>query len=238
MGRRALLLIASILVAATGTGVVALYAKSADDRAGNRQSAVEVLVAKQSIDVSTKSEDLGGLVEKQSFPGAFVPGDAVKNLDQLQGLVATTTIAAGRPLQVSLFGKPGAASTTPNVLPLEKDRVAVSIALPDNARVAGYVLDGSYVALYVLTGGTEAGARGEVRPLLNRPVRVLKIAAYNAPGPTAGQTLVTLELSLAEAPRIIFASQKDQLYMALLPSKDTSVQNAPPFNGVYSGGSD
>lgn len=236
MGRRALLLIAAILVAATGTGVVALYARSADQRAGQQQDSVTVLVATKQIEAGAQGQDLSGAVEKRSYARAFVPPDAIISLDTLRGLVATATIPVNRPLQRSLFSSP-ANLTTINILGLSKDTVAVSVPMPDTARVAGYVTSNAYVALYVVGngGGKEAA---DVRPLLNRPVRVITVAPAGATAPTPGQTLVTLELSLGETTRVIYASQKDSLYMALLPSKDVDLTNVPPFDGNYAGTSD
>ena len=58
MGRRTILLIAAILVAALGTGLVWLYADQADDAAMADQQPVEVLVAKMDIASGTSGSEI------------------------------------------------------------------------------------------------------------------------------------------------------------------------------------
>jgi pilus assembly protein CpaB len=233
MGRRAFLLIASILVAATGTGVVALYAKSADTRAGNQRDPKTVLVASQDFTVGTTGERVGQATKQQQFAQAFVPADAITSISQLAGRTAAVAIVKDRPLQLSQFVSAGAA-TPGNAAGLGKGKLAVAVPLPDSARVAGYVQDGSYVALFVLSGGTDKASRGDIRLLSPNAVKVLKVAPFGAAGPSPGQTLVTLELDAALAPKVIFASQKDLLYMALLESQNTPLTSAQVFTGDYS----
>ena len=237
MGRRALLLIASILVAATGTGVVALYATRADTRAVDQQSAKPVLFATTDIPLGATGDQLTAAVKSKGFASELIPQRSVGSTAQLTGLAALVAITKGQPLDLSMFGKPGQGSAG-NELGLEKSKVAVAVVLPDSARVAGFVEPESYVALFVTSGGKDAGAKGEIRVLVNTPVRVLKVALSGAKVPTPEQTLVTLQLDPKDAPRVIYASQKDTLYMALLESKDASVAGITPFSGDYTGSGD
>src|SRR3954453_21147604 len=101
MGRRTLLLIASILVAALGTALIWLYVQGADNKARQAASLVSVLFLAQNAPAGT---DAGSL--------ALVPRDvskaagegAVTSRAGLTGLELNTSAVSGQILLKSMLG--------------------------------------------------------------------------------------------------------------------------------------
>ena len=74
MGRRTILLIAALVVAALGTALVFMYANRADERAQAGTEQVEVLVATAGIAAGTTGAAVAesGTVELRTLPAASV----------------------------------------------------------------------------------------------------------------------------------------------------------------------
>jgi pilus assembly protein CpaB len=97
MGRRTLLLISSILIAAVGTALVAIYVRGADERAEKGASLVTVLVARQEVAASTSVRNA---VDGQYFEPARVlrrekATDAYTSVTQLQSLAEAGEVTRG-----------------------------------------------------------------------------------------------------------------------------------------------
>jgi pilus assembly protein CpaB len=107
---RAVLLLASVLTALVGTGLVALYVHGADARA--RQRAVgdgrltALLVVGREVPPGTAAEDIS--FDRRPFAGGSIPPEAVTDLRDLTGTVSTTTLFAGTPLVKGMFSEAGA----------------------------------------------------------------------------------------------------------------------------------
>jgi pilus assembly protein CpaB len=221
MGRRTLLLIASIIVAAVGTGVVALYANTAENRAFDASSPVDALYSTADIPAGINGQDALKRAAPRTISGNAAPTGYLTKDSNLAGLTANRLIRANEPLSRSMFSAPGQASEA-NPLALESDRLAVSINVTDVARVAGYAGPGSYVALYVTTGDPDQAGSSAVHLLLADPAKVIKVSTAGTEVATPAQTLVTLDLDKVQAGRVILASQTAQVYMALV--KDSKVK--------------
>ncbi len=90
MGRRTILLITALVVAALGTVLVFLYVQSADDRAAEGQAQVEVLFATQEIPVGQTSESASanGAFELRTVAQNSVADGAISSIDPIAGQVA------------------------------------------------------------------------------------------------------------------------------------------------------
>jgi pilus assembly protein CpaB len=226
MGRRTLLLIAALVVAALGTVLVFLYAQNADEREQAGQELVLVIVAKGDIAAGTNGSDAAtnGLFEQKQIPkSTLVPG-ALSDATPLASLVALTPIYTGQQIIAQQWGSPDQTVG----LGVPEGKLALSIQLGDPERVAGFVRPGSNVAIFA-TGGPA------VRMLL-APIQVLAVGATTvnpaaSPGsstnpeqvPTA---ILTLAVTQEEAEKILAAQGRVQptvyngLYFALMT--DTS----------------
>jgi pilus assembly protein CpaB len=243
MGRRTLLLISSILIAAVGTALVAIYVRGADERAEQGTSLVTVLVARQNIPASTPVQEA---LEKQYFEQARVlkrekAADAYADARQLQslandGLVTLGPILAGQVIQQAMFNKAGAVSSTG----LDKNEMRLAVQLNDPNRSAGFLQSEQKVAVFFTSG---EGPSQQTRLLLPS-VKVLSVGATTQPervvqsgdasaGSTSATedqvptTIVSLAVSLDQAQKLIFSQKAGELYFAILQPNA-----APPVPGT------
>lgn len=222
MGRRTLLLLAALAVAALGTTGVFLYVDGIAARAEADYDLVEILVATAPIEAGTTAQgaqDLGALELRQFLRKSVAGLSALSDIAGVADKVAVAPIAAGEPILESQFGDSGASS----LLPIPDGKVAVSVQLADPARVAGFVGAGSEVAIFI---STTAGSRnGDTTRLLLPKVSVIAagsttVIASDGVGEGTGEaipnTLLTLALDQRQAQKIVYATQSGQLYFALL----------------------
>ena len=147
MGRRTILLIAALVVAALGTALVFMYANRADERAQAGAEQVQVLVATAGIAAGTTGAAVteSGTVELRTLPAASVPPGALSDLTPVTDLITITSVFAGQVLLEPMFGTQ---QETSGGLTLPEGKVAVAITLGDPQRVAGFVNPGSEVAIF------------------------------------------------------------------------------------------
>jgi pilus assembly protein CpaB len=151
MGRRTLLLIASILIAAVGTALIGLYVRGADDRAQQTEGTFPTLVATKEIPPNTSIEAAVSSMELKPVPGRMAEGGyqgsgaSAAILGEQKGKVTTETIYPEQTVLKSMFGAAGVVSGNG----ITKER-AVSVELTDPARVAGVLAPGSNVTIYLL----------------------------------------------------------------------------------------
>ncbi|MDQ1629801.1 MAG: pilus assembly protein CpaB [Actinomycetota bacterium] len=219
MGRRTLLLVAALVVAAVGTSLVFLYVNGVNDRALADQRPVNVLVATKIIAAGTTAEEAersASLDLKPVSRGSAAPG-ALGDIEAIRTKVAVSTIYPGEQILQQKFSD--SAQTSPLVIP--QGKLAVSVSLNDPNRVANFVTPGSDVAVFMTIGDTGAGGLRRTKVLLPK-VRVIangdRTLTSPAPAPgTASQSPVfTLAVNQADAQRLILASQLGQLYFALI----------------------
>jgi pilus assembly protein CpaB len=250
MNRRIALVAVAVALALVGTFAVYSYAHNADKRAVAKTHSVTVLVAQKSVPAGTSwAEALKGrYLQEQKVPVDSAPSSAILSLSASVpvGQVATAAIAAGQIVLRPAFGEK-AAST--GILAIPAGKLAVSVTMSGSADVAGFVQNGSDIAIFVTfeTSPVNAPAKPAIGGKLYGTKLVLArvgvIATSQAPpGDTNGTktaangtgtgVLLTLALSQDEAERLILAQQIGQLYLALL--SDTSV--TAPGNGVTNTG--
>lgn len=227
MGRRTLLLLAALVVAALGTTGVFLYVNGIDERAQASYNVVEVLVAKTPIAVGTTAQQAqdASALELRPFLQKSIAGlPALSDISGIATKAALAPIAAGTPILETHFGDAGDTS----VLPIPEGKVAVSVQLADPARVAGFVGPGSEVAVFLTTTETTGSDAGQetTRTLLDR-VKVIAAGATTlvtttTDGDGGQQTeqlpkaILTLAVDQVEAQKIVYGSQHGQMYFALL----------------------
>ncbi len=235
MGRRSLLLIAAVFVAALGTFAVFLYADNANDRALAKQDPVEVLVAKAIIPAGTLASEAErqGNFRRETLPRLAVVEGALRDIAQISTLVAISDIYPGEQILAAKFGAVGSAGA----LPIPSGKMAMSVQVGDPQRVAGFVQPGSEVALFVtikwekVPGQKDAEVPPEFTRLLLPRVQVIAVGPTTLRRPTDGETankeavptaIMTLAVDQSQAQRLVFAATKANLYFALL-AKDSKV---------------
>jgi pilus assembly protein CpaB len=235
MGRRTLLLIAALVVAALGTTGVFLYVNGVDERASAGYDLVTVLVATAAIDAGTSARDAladGSIDERQYLRKSFdeLPG-ALSDVTPIADQVALAPIAAGEPILASQFGAPSDSSQ----LPIPEGQLAVSVQLDDPARVAGFVGNQSEVAI-MLTVPDDAG--GHTTRVLLDNVTVIAVGpttrtsdaeANGSQTSDVPTTILTLAVDQTQAEKIVYGQSVGDLYLALR-GKDAQVD--PDSSGI------
>lgn len=244
MGRRTLLLIAALVVAALGTVLVFLYAQNAENKAQEGQALVKVLVAKTKIEVGTtgSTASSNGAFEQQEIPKANVVAGALSDATPLANLVALVPVFPGQQIISQQWGAAGQTSG----LSLPSGDIAISVSLGDTQRVAGFVQPGSFVAVFV-SGAAKAGPTGNspggVRTLLPK-VQVLAVgpstAVSKSTGTPSGNTeaiptaILTLAVTQEEAKKILYVTSAPgatygQMTFALLDNNSKIVTPDVPL---------
>lgn len=231
MGRRTILLVVAALVAALGSTMVLLYVRSADDRAKETQAPVQVLKAIAQIDPGETIEaaQAAGKLELGEVPSEQVLPGAVDSIDSLGSVVSLATIFPNEQIITGKFGSPG----DQQALTLPDGKLAISVTLTDNGRVAGFISPGDDVAVF-LNGAVEDGAQKTARLLLPKVTVVAvgdtTVISTTTTDPEGAQTteelpktLFTLAVEQAEAEKIMLASTLGELSFGYL-NEDSRVK--------------
>ena len=225
MGRRKVLLVVAVVVAAMGAALVFVYARGAENRAADKFETVDVLVVKTAIErgESANSAYESGKIDIQQVPQANVLTGATADGAAFTDQYALTTMFPGEQLIPEKFG--GAdeveAETT---LPLPEGMVAISINLSDTARVGPFIRPGAKVGVFLT--GTLPPENVPTTKLLMRDLLVLAIGSTTTVAPSADEgeatpteqlpnTLFTLAVSQKQAEKILFAQGLGELAFAL-----------------------
>jgi pilus assembly protein CpaB len=240
MGRRTILLVSALLVAALGTLLVYLYVRGADNRADAGRRTQSVLVATATIPAGTTGDQAaaaGSFTTKEISADSVADG-ALSDIGPVRDLVSLTTVFPGQQLVRAAFGQ---LQGTTNI-PVPKGDMALSIQLGDPQRVAGFLGAGSDVAVFAtIPDPTVASANtanaGTVTTLLLGRVLVITVGNVQ-PVPddstdktgtdtTISKAIVTLAVNQAQAQKLIYAQSRGELYLALV-SDSTVLKVAPP----------
>jgi pilus assembly protein CpaB len=236
MGRRSVLLVAALVVAALGTTMVIFYVNGVNGRALTRQDPVRVLVAKKLIEPGTSVRDADNAVSFESKTisrDALVVG-ALSATTPLAGKVVTTTIYPGEQIIPQQFGDSGVTST----LDVPAGKLAISVELNDPAQIAGFVTAGTKVAIFLTGAVARAGGQDQTQLLLPE-VEVLAIGNQTAvplnttttTGTETAQvpkTILTIAVDQKDYQRVLFASTHGRLNLGLLGSGFTPSLTIPP----------
>ena len=221
MGRRSVLLISALAVAALGTVLVFLYANQARNVGLANAEPVEVLVATDTIPAGTAGSALveSAVVELQTLPAASVPDNALSDLQPVASLFTAGVVYPGQVLLSPMFTSPDAVAA----LTLPEGTMGMSVSLSDPNRVAGFVTPGSEVAVFATL---DSNGTNSTNTLLSR-------AKVVAVGPTTvatrtestGETtnteqvskaILTLAVTEDQAKRLAYSAEQGSLHFALL----------------------
>ncbi len=235
MGRRAILLIVAVVIAALGATLVFLYVRGVEAKADEAREVVQVLGATEVITAGETADDAiaAGKIKLIDVPRENVVEGAIDETSPLTGLVALTTIYPDEQVLPQKFGSAG----TQQQITIPEKTMAVSVQLSDPARVAGYVTPGSKVSVF-LTATPEAidrAGNSQVLPDFTRmlfpEVQVIGVGSTTLLTSTTTEesgeqtteqipsTILTLALTQAQSERVIYASGHGELSLGLLTDK-------------------
>jgi pilus assembly protein CpaB len=229
MGRRTVLLVAAILVAALGAGLVLVYVHDVNQRVKAREAPEQILIAKKIIPAGTTgaAASASGDLEFMKIAREAVAPGALASIDPVANLVALAPIYPGEQILSIKFGKQGASNllTIPTA-----GTMALSISLPGPARVNGFIAPGSQVAVFLT-------ANGSTKVILDRVTviavgtRTLVPSSGQATGADQQSDVVTFGVTAAQAQTLIYAQSTGSLYLSLL-TENSTVPSLPPTNST------
>lgn len=253
MNRRLGLIALAVVLALIGTFAVFAYAKSADRRAVDGIEATSVLIVEKPIPLGTSWNDVveGEFVSEEKLPARATPSTALHTLkaDVPDGEVATAEIKPGQVIVRAMFGEKAPVT---GKLAIPARMQAITIAVPASAEVAGFVRNGSEVAVYVgfalKNKDDEGKAIAGEKMMASKIVlpRVSVIAVNQAPPSNVSGTsdddesgglsnsrnadeevLVTLAVDQPAAERIILAQElaESTLYLTLLSNSSVTKED-------------
>lgn len=231
MGRRTLLLIAAVLLAAIGTSVLFLYVNSISGPDTTTAGTATAWAPTTTIRAGTTIPADVELVQVPISADAATRGDFIKDRTRIPGQIANRELLAFQPLSESQLG---GAVQLPSRLSLDPDKgfVAVTVEVEDAARNADLLGAGSRVAVWVVdpevTGGGREQTTHQVRLILP-DVEIVTIGSTgtiaqgqtNEDGetvaaPAGSSALVTLQVTQEEAGKILLADTAGELRFTLL----------------------
>jgi pilus assembly protein CpaB len=240
MGRRTLLLLASILVAAAGTALIWLYVSNADQRAQEQWGEkVSVLEATSAIDLGAGPDAVHAATRQVQVPRALAPVNPVSDWLHLRGRATQVPILPGQYLQDAQF------EAVPSSAGVGTGMVGVAATVEDPNRVAGLLHPNMTVDVYYVADPADDRAKalqGSARLLL-RNVRVIAVgntSVVRNPQGRAAQigtqsgvaaAIVTLEVHPGDAPKVMVADVRGSLWFTV-PGQDEKTPADDAFTGV------
>jgi pilus assembly protein CpaB len=221
MGRRTLLLIASILVAAVGTALIGLYVRDADSRAERNQSLTTVLVADQQINPGVAVNSLpSSYFRTEKVLRSSTQADVYRSLAEVnteeKNRSTRITVLAGQQIVPAMF----AASSTAGLSGLKEGHRGVAVELTDPARAAGLLTPGSKITIYTIPDGGQADVllkEALVLGIGNQRRSSTDAEEESTPDSTEApddvpRAIVTLDLSIKGALLVVRAQAAGDLY--------------------------
>lgn len=145
MNRKALGVIASVVMAAVGTFVVLSYVRSADERALAGQQAVEVLVVSETIEQGAAATDVTSRVESVLVPAKTRAEGSVSDLSELGDTVAAVDLVPGEQVVAQRFVATEALEAQQSV-PIPSGYLQVTFSLSPDRALGGALVPGDMVA--------------------------------------------------------------------------------------------
>lgn len=252
MSRRILGIVAAVVLAAVGTGVLTLYVKGAEDRALAGERTVEVLVVQAAVKSGTPAEQLADLVDMKRIPAKVQAVDSVASLDELDGKVALVDLVPGEQVVATRFAEPDQIVQR-GAVEVPDGLQEVTVSLEPQRAIGGRIAPGDTVGVFLsfepfdvdgvmLTD--EAGNTTEVQKTPNTthltfhkvlvtnvqgepaPAREEAEDDDESPGPDpapGGSFLVTLALDSAQAERVVFTAEFGTIWLSHEP--ETAVED-------------
>lgn len=228
--RRVLLFLVALVLALVGTGAVYAYVNKAEARAVAGQRPASVLVAKVFIPAGTSGRVAKGLFVTKQLARAMVPQGALQDAESVSTQSAKSDIYPGQVVVAAEFGTP--ATAVPGALAIPAGKLAMSVELLDEERVAGFVKPGSEVAIFATKDFDKPGA--VTRMIIARAL-VLAVgptpskgkqnddkAGKNGQGGPILTTVLTVAVGAPDAEKLAHASEIGKVYFALVSSSSNT----------------
>ncbi len=169
MNKKLVGVIAAVVMAIVGTGVLVLYVQGAEDRALEGEELVRVLTATGPIPAGTPAAQLEELVEEEDVPAKIAPEGVISDLVSVSGLVTAIEIVPGEVLLANRFVEAGNVVNRPGSVEVPEGLLEVTIAMSQEQFIGGVPVPGNTVALIALGDRTDF-INATADPLATQPV--------------------------------------------------------------------
>ena len=208
-------IVASVLLAAVGTGLLVAYVRSAENRALKGEKTVDVLVVANTIPKGTKAEDITSNLRMEQIPVKVATKDALATTGPLAGKVATVDLLPGEQLLSSRF------ATSAEAMGIAPNLLQVTVALDPVRALGGQLRKGDSVAVVV------SFDEPETTHLVLHKVRVTDVRTNDGetlgtpaagPAPAAG-LLVTVAVDAPSMEKVVFGAEHGRLWLSWEPKE-------------------
>lgn len=232
--KKAIGMIAALVLAAVGTLALTTYVRTARDRAVAGEELVEVIVADKNVPAGTPAGDLGAYVRTDRVPSKVRPSEAITNISEVQGLVAAVDLLEGEQLLRSRFATAAASKTTAGPCSSKAAAPAgmheVSLTLDAIRALGGNVRAGNTVALNVSFDGDQPATKLMAHKVLVTCVASTLVEEKPAQGAApviASKLLITFAVDPAIVDKVVFAAEFGRIWLSSEP-KDAPVAADEP----------
>jgi pilus assembly protein CpaB len=224
-------LVVALALAILGTIGLTAYVHSAKDRAVSGEKLVDVYVASGKIAAGTPATDMKSHVKLEHVPAKVRATDAVTNLSQIKGRVASIDIADGEQILNSRFVSADAqAARVQSSTEVPAGLFQSTVSLDPDQALGGQVRAGNRVAVVAIDTTTQsANDTPNVAKVIVRNVLVTTVQidgdrgqgtnnqsqqVANAP---TGKFLVTVALNSNDLPLVVAAVNNGKIWLAADP---------------------
>ena len=208
-------IVASVLLAAVGTGLLVAYVRSAEDRALKGEETVDVLVVSNTIPKGTRAEDMTANLRMEQIPVKVATAGALTSTSPLAGKVAAVDLLPGEQLVSTRFTSPAEAQG------IASNLLQVTIALEPVRALGGQIRKGDSV------GVTVSFDEPETTHLILHKVKVTDVRTVDGtavttpasgPAPVAN-LLITLAVDAPSVEKVVFGAENCKLWLAWEPKE-------------------
>lgn len=151
MNKKVIGVVAAVVMAIVGTGILVLFVQGAEDRALEGEELVQVLTATAPIPAGTPAAQMGDLVETERIPVKIAPEGVISDLVSVSGLVAAIDLVPGETLLANRFVEPeGFRPRSGGTIEVPEGLLEVTVAMSQEQFIGGVPIPGNTVALIAL----------------------------------------------------------------------------------------
>jgi len=231
MNRKITALLAAIVCALVGTLMLVGYVRTAEARALSGEELVSVLVVTETIEAGTPADEIASKVATEDVPAKVRADNAVDDLDDLEGLVATVDLVPGEQLVKDRFAE---TTSRPGV---PEGKLEVTVRLDPERALGGRLSAGDTVAVlasfepFDINVASPAAGTPTKTPTVTKlilhdiVVTNVQLAAdaisngddTDSEAP-AGTILVTLAMDADSVQKVVFAAEHGYVWLSAEPA--------------------
>lgn len=243
MRSRGLVVVLALILATLATVGIFLYSQGVKEDARTGGDLVTVVVSKVDVPANTELNTLirEGRFTTQEVPREAVIADPVQQISELQNRRNSVFIFAGEQIPVA---RVQGGDVPGGVLNIPEGHQAMTVALDSPRAISGVLAGGDNITIYATFDEIQSGPAGgqPTQPALQGPATVVLVPEVEVlrvirplsavTGEATEESLTgTLQVILAfeagEAQRFVFALERGQVYLSLLPPDADGVQLDP-----------